>query len=173
MKIRYLSIILAVGIASVVSLGTYIVLNPVMPEQNLGNTRTVKTGTLQLPGIVILLNGTGSSQNPDPTFDLRTGENTTILVKLTSVFSKELPLTVTVGPSIGHQMPRGINLKFSSSEVTTPATSLLYVSIRNDTIPGKYCFAIDANSGIQGVEQDFTLLVIPPNTSSHNPNAIC
>lgn len=175
MKTLHLVIISTVGITSLIGIGIYIMFNPItFGIRNSYNATEVRMPTPQLPPITILLNGTGSSQNADPVFELRNGENAIIEVKIRPWLSNANVSTVsiTVGTPFGHQMPRGITLKLSPANIMHTTTSLLSISVRNYTIPGRYDFVIDADTDNWGLEQDFTILVIPSTNSSHNPNTV-
>lgn len=162
MKTLYLVIISTVSITSLVGIGIYIMFNPVIFEiQNSYNATEVRVPTPQLPPITVLLNGTGGSQNADPVFELRNGENVTMVVKIRPWLSNAnvSNVSITVGPPFGHQIPKGIIFKLSSTNITPATTSMLSILVRNDTIPGRYNFVIDADADNWGLEQDFTILV--------------
>ena len=98
-----------------------------------------------LPGLAISINGT-SSVNQFLQFDVRPGQNVTLLVNVTTE-PKVLPVTLSVSPKLGFSKDKGVNWQLSSSHIdSTSSAVLLHISIGKNVRPAKYPMELDANT---------------------------
>jgi len=171
MKTLHLSIIVGSGITISVITGIMIMSGILfITGQNFDNVRS--RGLPNLPYFSLFFNGSSGSLSPIQ-FEARQGQNITLVVNVTST-PENLPMTLYTEPHIGFTTTNGMDLKLSSTHVTTPSTVLLHISIRKDATPNKYRARVFATNMNDTLGTDVGITVKPRNsTEQFSRNSAC
>ncbi|MDH2907980.1 MAG: hypothetical protein PXX83_07805 [Candidatus Nitrosotalea sp.] len=162
MKTIHLSIIIGTGIITAIITGIMI-MSGILDMTGQNSNHAGPYGFPDGPYFTLFFNGSGSYSGPIQ-FEARQGQNITLLVNVTST-PENLPVTLYTEPHIGFTATNGMDLKLSSTHVTTPSTVLLHVSIGKDATPNKYRTRVFATTMNDTLGTDVGITVNPQNFS--------
>ncbi|MDE1832351.1 hypothetical protein [Candidatus Nitrosotalea okcheonensis] len=120
----------------------------------------------QTPNITLHFNGSDFDRSPFNQFEIRQGQNMTLVLNVTSE-PTNIPVTLSTLHHIGFTKTNGLDFQLSSTNVTTPNKVILYISSTKDATPNTYRTRVFASTLVNGsftIGTDLRILVT--NTTS-------
>ncbi len=162
MKTLHLAIIVGSGIA-VSGIAGIMIMSGILDITGQNFNSTKSHGLPELSYFTLFFNGSSDSLSPIQ-FEARQGQNITLVVNVTST-PENLPMTLYTEPHIGFTTTNGMDLKLSSTHVTTPGTVLLHIYIGNDATPNQYRTRVFATNMNDTLGIDVGITVKPQNST--------
>lgn len=113
----------------------------------------------QMPNVTLHFNGSDSVHYPFNQFEIRQGQNMTLVLDVTSE-PTNIPVTLSTEHHIGFTKTNGLDFQLSSININTPSKVVLYISATKDATPNIYKNRIWTNTLVGGNSTSGTGLTI-------------
>ncbi|MDE1862962.1 MAG: hypothetical protein KGI33_08630 [Thaumarchaeota archaeon] len=142
MKIFHISIIASIALTAI-TIG--LVILPSLPNMSNTTNDGINHALPDSPSVIVLFNGTGSTQNSLVPFEIRQGQNASMVLDISST-PTNIPITLSTSSHVGFTNNNGIDLKLATTKIVTPERTLLHISASKDATPNNYKIFITTNT---------------------------